>query len=409
MVVILYEEGTAGTAQKIASDLLAAFSSHVQVDLIGAEACSSLPADVSWDDLLIVVYGGNGFPDAGNTFIARHLEQRAHSAMLLPVAVDPASRRPPAAAAPIKALEYDRAAEGPSGRLANRVGGMLGLRVQGRDSKIFISYRATDGTAIAKQLFNHLVSLGHSPFLDEAKELDGETKILPGSPVQSEIDHALGGANLVLLIDTPDAPDSPWIKHEVDTADSLLLPILPICFRNAGDKLKGPRFRSLLALQRWVALQNPGPAAAPPLSDAQLDEIVREAEEYLCEIFKRKCRVPFLVEKEFMSHGFAWKVLDQRMLMFESSKGQGSRLQLKVLSHCSVFDPIYTPAMKRFEQFLKATERSNFSLFIYDGEELMPEPQLQEIVREQGGSMIVLHHQELAALIDSNFTELGAI
>jgi hypothetical protein len=87
MVVILYEEGTAGTAQKIASDLLAAFSSHVQVDLIGAEACSSLPADVSWDDLLIVVYGGNGFPDAGNTFIARHLEQRAHSAMLLPVAL----------------------------------------------------------------------------------------------------------------------------------------------------------------------------------------------------------------------------------------------------------------------------------------------------------------------------------
>src|SRR5712664_2810565 len=163
MVVILYEDGTAGTAQKIASDLLAAFSSHVQIDLIAAEACLSWPTDASWDDLLIVVYGSKSFPDVGNSFIGRHLEQRAHSAMLLPVAVDPTSRRPPAAAAAIKALEYDRAAESPSGRLANRVGGMLGLRVQGRDSKIFISYRATDGTAIAKQLFNHLVSLGHSP------------------------------------------------------------------------------------------------------------------------------------------------------------------------------------------------------------------------------------------------------
>jgi hypothetical protein len=409
MVVILYQDATTSTAKKIAADLLAAFSRHVQIDLIAAEACSSWPADVSWDDLLIVVYGGKGFPDTGNTFIARHLEQRAHSAMLLPVAIDPASRRPPAAAAAIKALEYSLAAEGPSGRLANRVGGMLGLRVQGRDSKIFISYRATDGTAIAKQLYNHLVTLGHSPFLDEAKELDGETKILPGSPVQWQIEEALGGANLLLLIDTPDAPDSPWIKHEVDTADSLLLPILPICFRNAGDKLKGPRFRSLLALQRWVALQNLSPAAAPPLDEAQLDQIIKEAEEYLCEIFKRKCRVPFLVEKEFMSHGFAWKILDERLLMFESSKGQGSRLQLKVLTHCSVFDPIYTPAMKRFDQFLKATERSNFSLFIYDGEELLPESQLDEIVREQDGSVIVLHHQELAAFIDSNFTVLGAI
>ena len=117
--------------------------------------------------------------------------------------------------------------------------------------------------------------------------------------------------------------------------------------------------------------------------------------------------MPFLVEKEFLSHGFAWKVLDQRLLMFESSKSQTLRLQIKVLSHCSVFDPIYTPAIKRFGTFLKATGRSNFSLFIYDGE-LLPEPQLQEIVEAEDAQVIVLHHQELAALIDSNFTALGA-
>ena len=112
------------------------------------------------------------------------------------------------------------------------------------------------------------------PFLDEAKEIDGEPSILPGSPVQKQIDEALEKANLVLLIDTPSAPASPWIKHEVDTADALLLPILPLCFRDKDDRKVGPRFPSLLALQRWVPIQRPDATDNPPLSIKQLDQIV---------------------------------------------------------------------------------------------------------------------------------------
>jgi hypothetical protein len=48
---------------------------------------------------------------------------------------------------------------------------MLGLRLQGRDGKSFLSYRASDGAAIAKQLYDYLLALGHRPFLDEAREL----------------------------------------------------------------------------------------------------------------------------------------------------------------------------------------------------------------------------------------------
>jgi hypothetical protein len=406
MVVILYQDGYKDIAEKVASDLIETFSDHVRVELLDADSSSSWPAEVSWDDLLIVVYDGQPFPEAGNTFIAQFLEQRPHSAMLLPVATDSASKKPPQAAAAIKALEYNAAAVGPAGRLANRVGGMLGLRVQGRESKIFISYRASDGARIAQQLYTHLESLGHRPFLDEAREIDGETKILPGSPVQDQIDEALDEATLVLLIDTPDAPHSLWIKHEVDTANALLLPILPIVFRDVSDRSKAPRFRSLAALQRWVELQIPAAPVGPPLNNSQLDQIVNEAETYMCELFRRKCRVPFIVEKEFLSRGFAWKALDKRLLMFESSKSQSLRLHTKVLSHCSIFDPIYTPAMKRFGTFLKETERANYSLFIYDGE-LLPEPQLQEIIEARDEpDIIILHHQELAALIDSNFTVL---
>jgi hypothetical protein len=404
MVVILYDGKHTDIAEAIRRDLLAAFSDHVQVELIRADVVSPWPGEVSWDDLLIVVYGGEGFPDTGSQFITQYLKQRPDSAMLLPVSVDPAARKPPEAAAEIKALPYDEHAKDRRRRLTNRAGAMLGLRIQGRDSKIFISYRASDGTAIAEQLYAHLTSLGHRPFLDEAVEIDGDTKILPGTKVQNQIDEALKDATLMLLIDTPDAPGSRWIKHEILTAGASLLPILPICFRDVGDKNKGPRFRSLLALQRWVQL--PSSAAKPPLTDAELDEIQQEAELYMCEIFKRKLRVPFVVKKEFSSRGFLWEVLDQQLLMFLSSKLR-KRFQTRVLSHCSLFDPSYTPAMRRFADFFKTTAQSNFNLFIYDGE-LLPEPELQDIIETLDESnIIILHHQELAALIDSNFTMVG--
>jgi hypothetical protein len=406
MIVILYQDGCQDVAAKTASELVGAFADYVSISEVAAELATTWPGEISWDDLLIVVYDGKEFPAAGSLFINDYLQERPDTALLLPVALNATSPKPPQAAAAIKALQYDASGPGPTGRLVNRVGGMLGLRLQGRDSKILISYRATDGASIATQLFDHLTTRGHRPFLDAAKEFDGETKILPGSPVQKQIDEALGTANLVILIDTPSAPASPWIKHEVDTADGLLLPILPVCFREAGDSRQGPRFRSLLALRRWISLPMPAASDNLPLNVAQLEQIVDEAEKFICAMLQRKIRVPFIVEKEFVSHGFAWKVLDQRLLMFESSRSQSIRLHTKVLSHCSLFDQIYTPAIKRFEDFLNSTGRANYSLFIYDGE-LLPGPQLQELVESQTDDLIILHHQELAALIDSNFTVLG--
>jgi len=393
-------------AESIAADLTAAFNGHVSVSLASADSSSAWPSVTSWDDLLLVVYNGNAFPDSGNAFIADYLSSRTKP-RLLPIAVDSAHRKPPITAEAIKALEYDVSAKGKTGRLVHRAGCMLGLRMQGRDSQIFISYRATDGKAIADQLYAHLLNLGHSPFQDEAKELDGDTKILPGEDVQQQINVALANASLVLLLDTPSAPTSPWIKIEVDTADAQLLPILPVCFAEASDSKKGPRFRSLLALRRWVSMTLPDPDTKAPLTEDQLDEIVMAAEKYQCEIFQRKCRVPFLVETQFVSQGFDWKEVDKRLLMFESLRRASVRLKTSVLSHCSIFDQVHVPAVEIFRKYLRDTGRSNYSLFIYDGELLSP-VEIEDIVRNETEELIILHHQELATLISSNFTVLGA-
>ena len=406
MIVVLHQRTHKNVADTVAQDVAAAFSGHVAVALIEAEVGATWPApEIAWDDLLIIVFDGNAFPVSGNQFIAEYVKQRGDDAMLLPVALDAASKKPPQPSEAIKALLYDLSAAGERGRLANRAGGMLGLRVQGRHTKLFISYREADGSTIAEQLNAHLRGIGYQTFLDQAKEFDGEPTILPGNAVQKEINEALSTASIVLLVDTPKAHESKWIRHEIDTADGLLLPVLPICFREKADSKKGTRFRSLQALGRCLQFLAPT-AGAIPLSDDQLNEIVKESEEYLCDIFRRKCRVPFLVKKEFISHGFAWAVLDHKLLMFESAR-TGGRLTTKIVNHCSIFDVIYEPAIRRFEAYLKTKGHANYSLFIYDGD-LLPDHEVQELAKGCPDFVVILHHQELAALIDSQFTMLSA-
>jgi hypothetical protein len=407
MIQLLHQSSNATLAQKLAEELLVAFNDATGIVLVNAESPSAANRDAKWDDLLLALFDGTAFPETGRNFIAEYLSIRPKGAAILPVATDPAHTRPPTEAEAIKAFVYEPSHTSLS-QLINRIGAMLGLRWQGRDSNLFISYRAKDGKAIANQLYNHLLSLGHRPFLDDAREFDDLPHILPGSSVQKEIDNALDNASLVLLVDTPSAPESVWIKHEVDTADSILLPILPLCFKEPHERKKGPRFRSLNSLMRWVELPFDPNATTAPLSKEQLETITVEAEQYYCEIFQRKCRVPRLVEKEFSDHGFVWKVLNSRLLMFGASKQRGVRMTTSVLTHCSIFDQIYDPALQRFLDFLAQTQPCNHSLFVYDGD-LLSEPELADIAKSYPDStMIILHHQELATLIQSDFTILGA-
>lgn len=403
MIVILHSKACEVVASRVQADLAEIFHSHVSVKLAVDTSPNVWPGEVEWNDLLIVLYDESGISISGNKYVRDFLDARRERALILPVAFNSKFPVPPASASAFKALSFDENSLGPDGRLIRRVGAMLGLCLQGRSTKIFISYRAKDGSEIAEQIYQHLLSLGHNPWRDEAQELDGYTKILPGVSVQQEIEEALSGASLVLLLDTPKAPESKWIKEEIDTANGMLIPILPIVFRTNGEGRKGPRFRALLSLQRWVDMPYEEPSAKTILSAAELDTITSEIESYLCDIFVRKCRVPFLVEKSFRDAGYDWHPLDHTLLMFKSYQRFVRRIDSTVLSHCSIFDQIYDPARIRFKKFLQTQPSANHSLFVYDGE-LWAEEDLDDYLND---GMIVLHHQELSALLASNFTKLG--
>ena len=153
MIVVLYSPPALHTvAQTIRADLENAFNGHVGITTQSAEASSAWPVAVSWDDLLVVVYDTNAFPATGKKYVSDYLAARSMSPRR--------GNRSGLALGNhqimdgIKALAYDDAAKGIAGRIAHRAGCMLGLRLQGRDSKIFISYRG-DGKYIADQLYDH--------------------------------------------------------------------------------------------------------------------------------------------------------------------------------------------------------------------------------------------------------------
>lgn len=403
MILLLYQRESQAFVESVASDLTKAFNNHIEIGLALADDKGFRREETEWDDLLVVFFDEKSFPAPGNDLIQDYLQKRQGKGLLLPVALNAGHTHPPKQAEAFKAFPFEPITPEIQARLVKRIGAMIGLRVQQRDNVIFISYRATDGKAIAVQLEQHLKSSGYPVWLDEARELDGETKILPGTEVQNQIDDALAKSSIMLLLDTPGAPHSRWITHEVETANGLLLPILPLCFRAATDNKQGPRFASLRQHQRWLTLPIPaGPS--PPLQNDELARITNQMEDYLCELIQRKCRVPFLVEKEFVTRSFSWKILDKKLLVGESIKGAQSRFPTRVLSHCSLFDHVHAPGLNAFSAFMAKVGHPNYSLYIYDGE-IIPEPQLVTFIKANPSkdSIFILHHQELAALIDSNF------
>lgn len=405
MIVIVCETETYKIAQAISADLAHAYKDQLQVAILIASDPLVWPAEYSWDDLLIVIYRNAGFPEIGKGFISGYLQSRGQINFVLPISVNPANKMPPDPISGVKAMLYDDEAKGEFGRIANRVGATLGLRIRHRDNKVFISYRAVDGSNIALKLYEFLGKNGFRPWLDEEKDpYDGEPSIPVGTDVQAAIEQNLKDANMIVLIDTPRARESRWLKLEIDTANAHLIPILPICFRPTSDNRIGPRFSSLRELQRWVDvsyLDNNG----PDIDNSVLYDIMDKMETYLCDIYRRKLRVPNLVRNHFVSRGFSWEELDRHKYIYDSLRQLDVRIRFRAISHCSIFDEVYKPALKVFTDYCASTP-ANYLLFVYDGE-VLPDIEIADLYTEAivkaTINLIILHNQEVSAVLDSVF------
>jgi hypothetical protein len=405
MIVVLHDSNSERIANDVIGALREAYGEQLHIQGLKPDQANAWPEEASWDDLIIALFATDKFTDHEQEFLRREFPSK----MALPVALSDLYKAPPSPLTEIKALGWYAGSRDPKGRLVRRVGSLIGLRLRARNQSVFISYRAADGSALAAQIEGFLNEHGYRIWRDESRdEFDDEGNILAGEDVQKVIDENLASANVLVLLDTPEAAASRWIKIEVDRANGQLIPVFPLLFLLQDERRRTSRFRSLATLQRGCEFQAADGTSALKLSADDLDHILVGLEEYLSEIFQRRLRVPFLVEKEFTSRGYDWTNRDR--FIYEALSRSAGVLRTRVFSHCSYFEGVYDPALLAFIQHLENTRpRSNYALYVYDGQEI-PEAQIEEIRRaaklEDATDIIILHHREIGTLLTSNFQRL---
>jgi hypothetical protein len=401
------EGGTEPVGQTIAAALKTAYSPPCPPELVTTEAVWN--KEPEWDDLLIVVYKSGELPHTAQSYIqafrGAHRTTKPGTAELepggaiIPVWTDPKHDRPPAPISTIRSVGYD----GTSASLAqiSRAAGVfLGLAVRPHSQRIFVAYRGSDGKEIAHDLHDRLLAAGFLPWLDIA-----EDNVTVGDDVQDRIREHIKQAGAILVVDTPDAPDSDWLRLEVEIATSQLIPVLPVV---AGGE-RNSRIIPLDSLRRCAVVKQDG-VDRKPLSDNEWLEVRKELEELMLTTYRRRLRILTRAQQIFTIAGFKWTVLDERLRMYKAEKKKLPLPVTIVLSHCSVHDPTYLPVLNAYAEYIKnfpAIASVNHKLCVYDRERVLSYAEFDALDKSLNGIQFILaHYNELDILIQSNFTKL---
>ncbi len=91
--------------------------------------------------------------------------------------------------------------------------------------KIFISYRRTESTSVAIQLYEALESFNYDVFLDTHT-------IGKGEPFQDELWHRMTDCDVIVLLNTPEFLESHWCKEEFAEAGTKKIGIVQLVWPN---------------------------------------------------------------------------------------------------------------------------------------------------------------------------------
>jgi hypothetical protein len=210
---------------------------------------------------------------------------------------------------------------------------------------------------------------------------------------------------MVLLVDTPDAPDSNWVSVEIDIANGQLVPVLPVV---AGGELIS-RFVQLQGLRRQVQVKRRG-MDRTPLSDAEWESVRREIDGLLLSVFRRRLRILSRAQTIFEANGYNWQVVDERLRMYRADRTTAHSMKTIILTHCLVHEITYLPALRAYWAYLKdypELAALNMKLCIYDRDKVLSDPEIDTVHNSVPEINTVLaHYNELELLVSSNFMAL---
>jgi hypothetical protein len=168
------------------------------------------------------------------------------------------------------------------------------------------------------------------------------------------------------------------------------------------------RFMLLQSLRRQALVKQNG-LDASPLSDAEWLAVLREIEEVLICAYRRRLLILARAQTTFEKSGYNWQVVDERLRMYKADK-KALMPRVIVLSHCSVHDITYLPALKAYWDYLKSYKELasvNQRLCIYDRDRVLSQAEIETLISNVPEmNVIVAHYNELELLVASNFTTL---
>lgn len=169
---------------------------------------------------LLILYYGQTPDDKERTYLI-DLERRAKAQEVLPIVQDVSKFGDciPPSMGSINAFVLND--EKLVHKLKNRVLSWFGLLDNTR--KIFISYKRSDTTALAHQLFDTLIKKGYIPFLDSYS-------LEPGVDFQEYLMNEISDADMFIMLNSSNYDQSDYTKAELVVASKLGIGILQVTF-----------------------------------------------------------------------------------------------------------------------------------------------------------------------------------
>jgi hypothetical protein len=286
-------------------------------------------------------------------------------------------------------------------RVATRVLILMAMRVSGENQQLFIAYRQKDGLMVARAIEAGLEKRGFRIWRDDKPDRDGLPLISPGDPAQLTIHQALARQSGVLVIDTPEAPNSPWVLEEVNTSLALMLPVLPVVVEGpAGTRNPVPpvggRFPSLGLLGNEVRV-----SAGSSVTDQTLDGIEHEITRLLLQQLSSRHRLIGEAAQQFQAMGFTWREFERRHLLFTAEAPRDSsetpELRLRLLVQCAPYRRLLYDTLETLCTQLRASSAPfQYGIIVHDA--IAYQPELRRLLVGRGGHVMALNADKLDTL-----------
>ena len=186
--------------------------------------------------------------------------------MILPVYFNDFSKEIPEELKKQNGIKYD---DNQRSRIANVV--LQAFELLRSTRKVFISYKRSESTSVAIQMYEALESHHFDVFLDTHS-------IEKGEPFQEELWHRMTDCDVILLLNTPGFLESYWCKEELAEAGSKQIGIVQLVWPNHNiESISHLSFPLKLESSDFVdgIYDNRDKSK---LNDDKIDEIVQQVE-----------------------------------------------------------------------------------------------------------------------------------